>query len=239
MENAENSRRQMWDQQPNEPNEAYARFTTYLTLGPTRSLAAANAKHSEAAKGNKKQRLAKRPAGSWTSESVRWNWVERAHAWDAHRGRKAVEHSEHVVSQLYHDCVIKLLQLALKRSPKNYLEFLEGFKVMMTAYDPIIQSYLRSEAAAGELKTIPFSTHGSMASVASRPGRNAPAAPEAERPVVRVVGLAAGSVEKIHCPGEARLRPCDAARHSPIVRKPVRSARGRACPATAHAARGH
>lgn len=139
----------IWDQQQNEPDDAYARFTTYLTLGPTRSIVAAQAIHTgkpKATKGHKRPSV----SGSWKNDAVTFNWVARADAWDAYRGLKAVEQSEHIVSQLYHDCVVKLLELARKRTPKNYMEFLEGFKVLMTAYDPIIQNYGAHRRTANE-----------------------------------------------------------------------------------------
>lgn len=64
----------IWDQQPDESNAAYARFLAYRNLGPSRSLERAY----QATKGNAGQ-----PApGQWTRDSERFNWVERATAWD-------------------------------------------------------------------------------------------------------------------------------------------------------------
>ena len=69
-----------WDQRPDEPPEAYARFLTYRNLGPGRSLALANNVHVGAAK----RRKSPNPSGQWQDDSVEYDWIKRAIAWDVH-----------------------------------------------------------------------------------------------------------------------------------------------------------
>lgn len=68
----------LWDQQSGESSEAYARFLTYRNLGPGRSLALANRVHGTATARKKTQGA----NGTWTLESTRHRWKERADAWD-------------------------------------------------------------------------------------------------------------------------------------------------------------
>lgn len=67
-----------WDQQPGESAEAYARFLTYRNLGPGRSLALANRVHGTATARKKTQGA----NGSFTLDSTRHHWKDRADAWD-------------------------------------------------------------------------------------------------------------------------------------------------------------
>src|SRR5262245_36276782 len=70
-----------WDQRLDEPDASYARFRTFLALGPIRTLqGAADASNS----GAKKREKARRYSGQWSSDSRRFAWRERAHAWDIH-----------------------------------------------------------------------------------------------------------------------------------------------------------
>ncbi len=69
-----------WDQQPNEPEAAYARFQIYLNLGRGRSLQQAyDAQRS--AKDRKKPRT-KSISGTWGADCSKYHWVERALAKD-------------------------------------------------------------------------------------------------------------------------------------------------------------
>jgi hypothetical protein len=70
--------RQPWDQQPDEPLESFARFTAYKALGPGRTLLLAQQVHGGT--GKRKKTI----DGHWCDESARWNWVDRATAWDVH-----------------------------------------------------------------------------------------------------------------------------------------------------------
>jgi hypothetical protein len=66
-----------WDQRPDEPVEAYARFLTYRNLGLGRTLPLAESSHGRAANRKKTQ-----ASGHWTNECSKFNWVARATAWD-------------------------------------------------------------------------------------------------------------------------------------------------------------
>src|SRR5579871_3562506 len=70
-----------WDQQPEEPDAAYARFLVYRNLGPSRSIDAAY--HSAGAiNAEAKRSKAKRASSTWFLEASQWNWQARAEAWD-------------------------------------------------------------------------------------------------------------------------------------------------------------
>jgi hypothetical protein len=62
-----------WQRQPDEPNKWYARFETYRLLGSNRSIEQAFqiATSSE-----------KRPGSIWYGNAQRWDWQQRAEAWD-------------------------------------------------------------------------------------------------------------------------------------------------------------
>ena len=62
-----------WQQQPDEPPNWYDRFHTYLTLGPTRTLAAAY-RIWAGSQG--------RPSRTAREQSTNWKWKERAMAYD-------------------------------------------------------------------------------------------------------------------------------------------------------------
>ena len=64
----------LWEQQKDEPNEAYTRFLVYRNLGVVRSLESA---YNQASKSVKK-----RVPGKWYEDSSKFSWVERATAWD-------------------------------------------------------------------------------------------------------------------------------------------------------------
>lgn len=154
-----------WDQQPDEPDEAYARFATYLAMGPGRSVAAAQILHGNEPAARPSKARAKNSAkkrtrsGTWTTDARAWNWCDRAGAWDANRGRLMVERCEHVVSHLYHDALVQLLQSLATKTPRSYLQVLEGFRVLMAHYGPIVQSYVAPapiDGSAPAVATIPF-----------------------------------------------------------------------------------
>jgi hypothetical protein len=66
-----------WDQRPDEPPDAYARFLSYRNLGPGRTLPLAESCH-----GGATGRTKKHASGHWTEACVRHEWVSRAAAWD-------------------------------------------------------------------------------------------------------------------------------------------------------------
>jgi hypothetical protein len=72
---------QPWEKQPEEPARWYARFDIFRRLGPGRTLEAA---YRIAAKA---EGLSKKRAGEeWHVHARRWQWRERAEAWDAVQG---------------------------------------------------------------------------------------------------------------------------------------------------------
>lgn len=71
---------QPWERQPKEPGNWYDRFTRYRLLGPTRTLTTA-CRSEQAALG---KRQSKGPSSGWAAAFVKWNWQERAEAFDEH-----------------------------------------------------------------------------------------------------------------------------------------------------------
>ncbi len=80
------SGKKAWEQQAEEPGEAYVRFLIYRNLGPSRTLNAAYALASKkVSKGAKRRRSPispKRAPGQWERNSAAYHWHERAIAWD-------------------------------------------------------------------------------------------------------------------------------------------------------------
>ena len=77
-----------WQQRPGEPDESYARFLLYRNLGPGRTLQVAyNAFVSQfknAQEPDKRNKTQLSIPGHWGEDSARWEWVDRASAWDVH-----------------------------------------------------------------------------------------------------------------------------------------------------------
>ena len=69
-----------WDQQPEEPRLWFKRFSLYLLMGPTRSIAAAYC--DDFARHHPGKTCKPTSATKWRVISSRWNWVRRAEAWD-------------------------------------------------------------------------------------------------------------------------------------------------------------
>lgn len=72
--------RKLWDQLPNEPDRAYARFLVYRNLGPLRSVAKAYNQAVEIETAQKRQKTS--ASGAWSENSNTYRWAERAAAWD-------------------------------------------------------------------------------------------------------------------------------------------------------------
>lgn len=71
----------LWERWSSEPARWFYRFDTYYrTLGPERSLLAAYRYWYEAEKGRKSQTVS--APTSWRDAADRWQWSERAEAWD-------------------------------------------------------------------------------------------------------------------------------------------------------------
>jgi hypothetical protein len=66
-----------WERQPKESESAYADFRQFLDLGAARTITEAY-RH----KSGKKQ--ASQAAGEYKRTASRWQWIERARAWDNH-----------------------------------------------------------------------------------------------------------------------------------------------------------
>jgi hypothetical protein len=76
--------RESWDRQPDEPNLWFSRFERYRLAGSGRSLrAAVNADLTD--QGKKKRSI----PGAWSRAATRWQWRERAEAWDEYERQQA------------------------------------------------------------------------------------------------------------------------------------------------------
>jgi hypothetical protein len=119
-----------WDQQPDEPAAAYARFLAYRNLGPGRSVEAAY----QAYTGRKtagKSRKSQAVSGTWTADCAGNNWVARAQAWDLHQmaaqGQLAVVGFVHGLEAYTH----KVLEaLRLTKGPTTWDEITEALHVL-------------------------------------------------------------------------------------------------------------
>jgi len=74
-----------WERQPGEPNRWFARFEAYRLAGPARSLlGSVNGERS--ARGAAKSRSVPQ---AWATNAKRWQWRERAEAWDEFQRQEA------------------------------------------------------------------------------------------------------------------------------------------------------
>lgn len=114
-----------WDRQRDddgalEPSLWYSRFTTYRLLGVKRSfLAVYNQQREKAGKGA----TAKTIPSSWQHAARKWEWVNRAEAWDVHEQRELLKQEEQARADMlkrHAEIAQKLQILASKR-----LEILE------------------------------------------------------------------------------------------------------------------
>lgn len=75
--------RKPWDRQIKEPSKWFERFERFRMLGPKRSLRATyNGERADNGDGEKPT-----VASSWTKNSKKWRWIERADAWDREQVR--------------------------------------------------------------------------------------------------------------------------------------------------------
>jgi len=80
---------EIWERQKNESSKAYAAFCVYRDLGPERSLEKV------------RQNLDKPRTRKWLGEwSVKYNWVERAQAYDDYIERKKREEKENAILEM-------------------------------------------------------------------------------------------------------------------------------------------
>jgi hypothetical protein len=135
---------QPWEQQPSEPNGAFARFCTYLALGQSRTLIEAYRRHASAAQGiSQRGRKARKStkehvSGGWAETSLRWKWAERADAWDAENGRRAVQMAQHDYAATFRALMRQLLTaLEADLRPESYESAVESFATLAAHYAPI------------------------------------------------------------------------------------------------------
>lgn len=125
-----------WEQQPDEPQSAYARFLVYCYLGPARSLDAAfRSANPIAAKRSKPRVSAKslkqdtrRASGQWNDDSVKYNWAERATAFDID-----------TLTGLGQRVVVKYVN-ALDLAFSKIIAALQDEKAMPRSWDQILES---------------------------------------------------------------------------------------------------
>lgn len=78
-----------WERREGEPNKWYARFQTYLLLGPDRSLYAAYNAWREQSGAKSAQKRAGLPL-SWRLAAEQWEWSSRAEQFDEHERAQQV-----------------------------------------------------------------------------------------------------------------------------------------------------
>lgn len=133
----------LWDQQPDEPPEAYARFLIYRNLGPARTLTAAERLHGGT--GKRKKTI----AGHWCDESARFGWVRRAVAWDVAN----LQAQGAQVAAIWADAIVSAIQKVHatltdpKRKPRN-------FDSAMVALEKLAK-YVNADALDRALNPIP------------------------------------------------------------------------------------
>ncbi len=116
----ESDKRAAWEQLPGESDRWYERFTLYRMMGPERTIEQA-AKRNEtqrtlgAAVSNRK--LPKRPSRHWYYAAKRFDWTQRAAAWDAMRrdedeatARRSLVRVKDDLWEIYEAGLVKLRQ---------------------------------------------------------------------------------------------------------------------------------
>lgn len=86
-----------WDQQKNEPDIWYRRFTTYRLIGPRRSVQRAWIMEKSLTQAIDK--YANNSNGAWTLKAREWSWKERATAWDDHNLAMMAEEADKVLKE--------------------------------------------------------------------------------------------------------------------------------------------
>ena len=99
----------LWDQQPGESDEAYARFLRYRNLGFKRSFRRAYRRYLQELDGYTGGLKGLHVPGQWTEDAHLFSWTERAAAWDV---RNLTVHGARVAS-LHVGC---LTRIALKNA---------------------------------------------------------------------------------------------------------------------------
>jgi hypothetical protein len=141
--------RKPWELQEGEPKDAYSHFLAYRNLGPGRSIDAAYFMAKESGRGRKKRPTrAKRAPSNWGLESVAWNWVERAIAWDIEN----LETQGRAVVTMYfaalQKAALKILTAldAPNIRPKSWQGVLDGLHELSNVIPPETVAALRAHA---------------------------------------------------------------------------------------------
>lgn len=113
-----------WEQQRKEPANAYAAFKAYHQLGPERSLAKVRRLIGEGSVEGVSPK-SQRWIETW---SPRWDWVERARAWDGHLEairQRAIEASVVAAEEMLREAAPEMVQ--------QLLDIASGKKVLASA----------------------------------------------------------------------------------------------------------
>jgi hypothetical protein len=145
--------RQPWDRLESESSKAYAAFLAFRDIGPGRSLSEAYRVHSN-------RPDARKPSGTFTTWCKRFNWPERADAWDRQLALAHAAGAESAANQAGADWEARRYQAA-ERAYAAGMDLLEKatalarFPVSMTTEDggkttikPVGAADLRAAAAA-------------------------------------------------------------------------------------------
>jgi len=81
-----------WERQPNETPRAFECFTAYLEMGQGRTLSAVYRQKTG-------RTQAAKPAGSWNGWYYRYNWQERAIAYDDHMAQERQRQREEIAGE--------------------------------------------------------------------------------------------------------------------------------------------
>lgn len=128
-----------WDQLPNEPDRAYARFLVYLHLGPGRSVE----------KAHNAGKSVKTRNGQWESDCTEYKWPERAAAFDV--SMLSQRGAEVVVNWV--QSIIGLSRLALDQiesgtiKPESVEQLLEVVNVLSSFITPEVIEASRDMAS--------------------------------------------------------------------------------------------
>lgn len=136
-----------WEQLPNEPPEAYARFLVYRNLGPARTLDAA---YTTANVGNR--RKSSERSGTWQDNSTAYNWRERAARWDVAQLSAVVPATAGVIFEAIAEFAKQVLAevQAGTHKPKNWTEVKDALIVLASFVSPdVITAAVDNAGRAG------------------------------------------------------------------------------------------
>lgn len=136
--------RHAWDQHTDEPAAAYVRFLLYRNLGPCRTVDDAFAIFLRSAGAAKRSKT--RAPSNWWKEHQKFDWADRATAWDIDTLETRGEETIAAIAQLMRTAATvaarALAQLTIK--PKDYRSILRTIETLAT-YAPSEHAH-RSEA---------------------------------------------------------------------------------------------